>query len=357
MRVLFDYQAFNQRVGGVSRYYIELIKNFSDHVDVLLPSLLSDNIYLNEIGVSNYSFFPTINSTLKSNIYKSINILSSIYSIKQTEYDLFHPTFLNPYFIKRTKKPIVVTIHDLNHDKFPNMLPKSHLVIEKERKIIQSADSIIAISEETKNDLIRFHNVSEDKINVVYHGVSQSPIVCDELPVFDKPYLLYVGGRNSYKNFQTLLHAFSLIDSNIHLVCTGNPFTPNELICINNYKLQRRIHHMFVSNKELNNLFYYAISFIYPSIGEGFGLPILESFRCSCPCIISDLRCFHEVAGDAAVYFNPNIVESMFSAINETIYDPMKMDQMRTLGFERLKLFTWEKTARETEQVYKNICF
>lgn len=355
IKILFDYQAFNQRIGGVSRYYIELMKNFSDQVDTSLSLIFSDNIYLPEVGTKYYSVFPQTNTSVKRKVYKTVNMLSSLYSIKYNKYDILHPTFLNPYFVEYTHKPVVVTIHDLNHDKFPNMLPKSSNVIEKERKIVKRADAIIAISEETKNDLVRYHDVPEEKITVVYHGIEQTPINCNQIPIMRYPYLLYVGGRYGYKNFSNFLRAFQLVEADIHLVCTGVNFTNDEQKLVSKLGIEKRIHQMFVTNDELNNLMCNALAFVYPSIGEGFGLPILEAYRCSCPCIISDLQCFHEVSDNAAAYFNPYSVDDIAYTINKTISDSEQLTHLKQLGAKRMKKFTWKNTAVKTETVYRKM--
>ena len=355
MKILYDYVCYTQQIGGVSRYHVELIKNLSKGVDTILQPLLSKNVYLQEIGHPCFDLLPFLHSKKKELLYKQLNQWISVYYLKSKEYDVFHTTGMNPYFIGKTNKPIVITVHDLIHEKYPQLIPKADVVRQKRKKELERADAIICISEQTKNDLIQYHNVDESKISVIYHGADQAIIEIKQKPLYDFPYLLFVGGRTTYKNFNRLIEAFSLIDKDIHLVCTGKAFTNEELALISKYKIQNRIHNQFVSDEELNNLYCNALAFIYPSLCEGFGLPILEAFRCGCPCIISDIQCFNEVANDAAIYFNPLNVEDIANKIMSLIFNENQRVIIKAKGYERLKNFTWKKCAELTEEVYMKL--
>lgn len=355
MRILYDYQAFIQRIGGVSRYHAELKKNFPDEVKTLLPPILSDNVYLGELGIKRRQFLSNCSNQRKYGIYKALNIIQSLYWIKIKRYDIFHPTFFNPYFVGHCKKPIVITMHDLNHWKYPELTVKAEIVQEKERIVCDAASHIIAISEDTKEDLMEYLHIPEKKITVIYHGISQGLINCHDEALFKFPYLLYIGGRSGYKNFKTLLQAFTKIDKDINLVCTGTAFNAKERNMIAKLHLSNRIHQMFVSDNDLNNLLSNSIAFVYPSLAEGFGMPILEAFRCGCPCLISDIKCFHEVAGDAACYFNPQSPEDMAMVINCAINDKERLQEMREKGVERMKKFSWEHTAMKHYNVYASL--
>jgi len=355
MRVLFDYQAFITPVCGISRYHVELIKNFSEDIIAMFPFMFGDNLCLNEIGVQHCSFLNHKHLSFKYNLYKALDIGLSRLAMSKNNFDIFHPTSMNPYFLDHSKKPLVLTVHDLNFSRFGDLLPNASSVQNKYRLCCAKADHLIAISEETKLDLMKYFNVPDNKITVIYHGVDQSLIKCGSNPIYKNPYILYIGGRDTYKNFANFLQAFSMIDENIELVCTSYSFNNYERELINKLNLSNRIHQKFATDEDLNNLLCHALAFIYPSLGEGFGLPILEAYRCGCPCIISDIMCFHEVAGDAAVYFNQKSVDDMATVINRTISDCAMLTRMKELGYNRMKLFTWKKTAFQTESVYKNV--
>lgn len=355
MRILYDYQSFIQRYGGISRYAVELMCHLSQSTIPVLPKIWTDNVYFEEKAWKYHSFFKNKHISQKYQIYKILNMLQSIGTLYRGEYDIFHPLFVNPYFVGHTKKPVVITMHDLNHDKFPNLLPKTKVVIDKERKVCERADAIIAISNETKLDLMKYHNIPEHKISVVYHGMDQNLITCKQDRLHKNPYLLYIGGRNAYKNFDTFLKGFSMLKSGIDLICTGASFSEKEIYLMESLNVTNRVFQKFVSDEELNNLYCHAEAFVYPSLGEGFGFPILEAYRCSCPCIVSDLLCFHEVAGNAACFFDKNSPDDMAYVIDKTLSDCSKLKEMKEKGISQLRKFTWEKCAQETENVYKKL--
>lgn len=353
MKVLYDYQGFIQHHGGVSRYHVELIKNLRKlGVECDVPFLLSENIYLDEANIHHINPLSNWRHPIKNNVYKWFDQKNSLRTIGKGNFDIFHPTFLNPYYVGHTKgKTVIPTMHDLNNEKFPDYIDSS-IVATKRKKVIENADHIIAISQQTKNDLIQFYNVEEEQISVVYHGIDQDIYVTDKKRLFEKPYILYVGGRNRYKNFSVFLKGFALVHDDIDLVCTGVAFNSEELKLINELHLEQKIHQMFVSNEQLNQLMAQAVAFVYPSIAEGFGMPILEAFRCGSPCIISNIMCFHEVAGDVAQYFNPEEPEDIATVISRTINDDQLLASLRKRGFERMTDFSWERTAKETLKVY-----
>lgn len=353
MKILYDYQGLMQHHGGVSRYHVELIKNLRKFGVVCdVPFILSENVYLDEAAIRHLNPLSGWNSGLKTKGMKWVSQKSSLRSLGKGDYDIFHPTFLNPYYIGHTKgKPVVPTMHDLNHEKFPQF--DSEIVKVKRKKVLEDATHIIAISQQTKNDLMEWYGVEEKQITVVYHGIDQDVYTTNAPRIFEKPYLLYVGGRNRYKNFSTFLKGFALLKEDIDLVCTGVPFNPEEQRLIDDLQITSRVHQMFVTNDQMNQLMAQAVAFVYPSIAEGFGMPILEAYRCGCPCIISDILCFHEVAGDVAKFFNPNAPESIAEVISKTITDSDALRLLKDAGTERMKEFSWEHTAKETLKVYK----
>ncbi|MCD7924869.1 MAG: glycosyltransferase family 4 protein [Bacteroides sp.] len=277
------------------------------------------------------------------------------------DYDIFHPTFLDTYFLpyKMKNRPLVVTIHDLITAKYPQYFKCTQL--EAQKKLTDAATHIIAVSENTKKDIIEILNVPSSRVSVIYHGT----------PELDKSYLLglgrpigfeyflYVGNRLRYKNFQYLLEQSSkiLLDSGIKLVCTGYPFTPNEIDMIKRVGLEGSVVHRFASTNELFSLYKYAKAFIYPSSYEGFGMPILESFICGCPVILNKASCFPEIAGDAALYFDVNENNESLSCVLERFIN-LSVSQLSLLvnrGYERARKFTWEKSASELANIYQSI--
>ena len=173
-------------------------------------------------------------------------------------------------------------------------------------------------------------------------------------------YILYIGERWDYKNFEIFLKSIIPLlkkDKDIYLICGGsNPFNKNEIKYFKYLDCEHRVLHIKIDNDViLANLYKHAMAFIFPSLYEGFGIPILESFSCGCPVILSNSSSFPEVAGDAGVYFNPEDELSIRKAIESVIYDDNLREEMKKKGYKQLSKFSWEKTALQTKKVYESL--
>lgn len=355
--VLYDFQIFSfQKFGGISRYFCEIVRRM--HMNTKLSIRYSNNYHLyqlhatgNSLHTKNISFDIDRRETWSENINYTKKCLQS-----SSKY-IFHPTYYDPYFLEYIgKKPYIITVHDMIYEKFPLLFPEAPLIIEQKRKVIKNATRIIAISENTKKDIVDILAVDPGKIDVVYHGVSMAAnqdSIFEELP---ERYLLFVGGRYSYKNFQRFLDVFSLLvkdDKDLFLICVGNDFDLNELRLIEKLRLNNNIFQICAPDNALAELYSKAELFVFPSLYEGFGLPILEAYACHCPVALSNTSCFPEIAGDAAVYFDPYSIDDMANTIKSVLYDRNKRNDLIVRGRERLKLYSWDKSVRETERVYK----
>jgi len=275
-------------------------------------------------------------------------------------YDVYHPTYYSGTLLSATGGvPVVATYHDLIHeklsDKFPELAKEQNLIKQK-AVLIGKANAIIAVSENTKKDLIEHYGVSEDKISVVYLGNSFSASVVNAGSPFPMPYLLFVGNRGLYKNFLPFLRAiFSLLLSRgIMLVCAGGrPFSQHEADEIKKMGVTDRVLYSDVNDDVLATLYTNALAFVFPSLYEGFGIPILEAFSCNCTCILSNMGSLPEIAGDAAVYMDPYDEHSMYTAVISVVDDELLRASLIVKGGERLKHFSWKKHVEETIEVYK----
>jgi glycosyltransferase involved in cell wall biosynthesis len=178
--------------------------------------------------------------------------------------------------------------------------------------------------------------------------------------LFDFSYLLYVGDRFGYKNFQPWLRiAASIVRDypEIHIVCTGRPFNDVELRLIFDLHIEKNVHHFFASEESFGSLYNNAIAFVYPSEYEGFGIPILEAFAYGCPVMLNDASCFPEVGGDAVIYFKMRQGYSDFYDQFEYLYSMNAQDRSALIekGRQRLQCFSWEKSARALLGVYHNL--
>jgi glycosyltransferase involved in cell wall biosynthesis len=360
MRILYDHQMFSiQKFGGITKYFYELFKNLPEEFQYNLSLIFSDNHYL-KMGDS----LPKVRDILPDRDFRgkhmirkmlySINQYNSIRHISSGNFDLFHPTFYNDYFLGVLKKPYIVTVHDLIEFR---CLPRFS-VDDKSKtqmaRVIEKASRIIAISNNTKRDLTEILNINEDKIDVIYHGIDKVK-THNEANEYGN-YILFVGRRGFYKNFKVFADSVSpLIKSkkDLRLICIGEPFTYKEAEFLHGLGIAGQTLSMNVSEEKLNDLYFHALVFVYPSLYEGFGMPILEAFANDCPVCLSKSSCFPEIAGNAGAFFDPTDRDSILAAVEKVISDKEFAGKLIEEGREQLKKYSWLSTVQETTDSYK----
>lgn len=364
IKVFFDHQKFStQRFGGISRYFATIIDEISRHsdFDFKLGVLYSDNHY---IKVQHGELLNKIARKILHSEYGSrisrLNQAYCQYLLSRGEFDVFHPTYYDNYYLPRLKKPMVTTIHDMTHERLPEYFWSMSPLTAQKRINIEKADHIIAISETTKKDLIELSGVEEKKISVIYHGIDlDTDLVYEEVPDMPDSFLLFVGDRSGYKNFYIFIDAFERLTkryTDLHLIlCGGGTLGIADQELIKHKKLEKKITHLNVSDGQLNTLYKKAIIFVYPSLYEGFGLPILEAFKARCPIILSDIECFKEVAGGAALYFSKHNLDDLTEKLIYAIDHPSFRERLVKSGLERIKLFPLGKSMEKTLDLYKKV--
>lgn len=372
MKILYDHTAFQfQRYGGISRYFYELIARLSTKEDVDIN--LFQGFHINEYGLSEHKQnfesywgykwkYKKPATMYMSHIFAMPNkiLLNNIYT-SADNFDIYHPTYYMKGLRNNGKTPIVITVYDMIHELYPNQFRDSGAVIKAKKRSISMADTIIAISENTKKDLINIYDVPENKIKVVYLANSlQSPTfkTVGELTHTHKlklPYILYVGGKEEYKNFKALLNSYvGNFSDHFDLVCFGGPKIKNDEFKSINSRIKKSIIQLNGSDDLLASLYKHAFCFVYPSFYEGFGISPLEAMSMGCPVIASNASSIPEVVGDAAILFDPHSNDELIDAI-ESLYDESKRNELIKLGFEQEKKFSWDKMAKETLDIYKSI--
>jgi len=360
MNLFYTYDIFGgQRYGGISRYYFELIRRISARMsDVQVLAGLYINEYINSLPnvaglkVPQWKFSNSIRLKI-SGIFQRIMLsrANSETIVHQTYY--FQP-------IINFKGKVVVTIFDMIYEKFPQYYPANYNISQLKRRCCERADKIIAISHSTKNDLVGFFGVSPEKIVVVYLASSlKSNNAPSRVRPFSEPYLLFVGKREYYKNFAGLLQAFATSDSlkeNFRIVCFGGePVDSDEKERLKELGIAGRVHYIRGDDGLLCNYYRNAAAFVCPSLYEGFGIPVLEAMEFSCPVICSNTSSIPEVAGEAAVYFDPSDPASMQQALENTLFDQELLNDLKKRGLGRQASFSWDRCAEETLAVYHSL--
>ena len=360
MKIYYDYQVFLlQKFGGVSKYFINLINNFDKETKRLIIAPFHKNYYLKQQRTNVKKF---LYIDIKK---KNVNFISSNFNQTYTKLlynyktpDIFHFTYFNNSYYLKKKSRQVITIYDLIKEKFY----KEKFKNENENKIkyFKNMDKIICISENTKKDLIDYYKISPNLIKVIHLGVSfdKDYITIDHL-LPDKPYLLFVGFRSRYKNFKNFINAYSKskrLKNDFDVVCFGgDSFTSDEINFFKDSGISKKIKKIDGNDLELNYVYKKARCFVFPSLYEGFGLPLLESMNMDCPVICSDSSCFSEVTNEAAKMFNPNDIENIIYQIENTVYDDLEINNLVKKGRENIKNFSWKKCADETLETYKTL--
>jgi glycosyltransferase involved in cell wall biosynthesis len=370
MKILYDHQIFeDQKIGGISRYFVELI-NYNPTAKLSMK--YSNNVYLQSnkskkikiISPQKYydNFIIPYNFKGKGRLFQYYNNKLhlnqpelSIKYLKKSNFDVFHPTYYDPYFLNYIKnKPFILTVHDMIYELFPQYFIYDNNTITNKKTLILAANKIIAISENTKKDIIKYFPETKNKITVIYHGSSFLQL---ERNSPKENYILFTGARGGYKNFNAFLQAVTplLIKHDFNLICTGISFDDQENKLINNLQIKDRISCVFASESQLVELYSKATAFIFPSLYEGFGIPILEAFTSNCPAVLSNTSSLPEVGGDAAIYFDPNSIDDMRTQIERVITSTTLQNELIKKGKEQAKKFSWEKCAKETMEVYKQL--
>lgn len=383
MRVLFDYQAFDlQTHGGVSHCMAELYQNLPKNVQPLLGVLESDNVYMQQQGINRMNYYYETFLGIKKfrgkrkiftpyfqfcngyDYWRNRNQGLSIKMLKEGNYDVFHPTFFDDYFLPYLNgKPFVLTIHDMIPELYPQYYGKDDFQIKKKKKLAPLAAHIVVPSEQTKNDVIRLLGVPKDKISVIYHGCSGFIDIdwnCEPRLVKES-YLLFVGSRNGYKNFEYFVKSCVPILNkfpNIKVICTGNTFDDNEKSLFKKLGVDTCFKNIFLKSEiELANLYHFALAFIFPSQYEGFGLPILESYQADGLLILNETSCFPEIAGEAAIYFSENKENDLQNVLDYVINKMSTEEREEQLlkQRKRLKKFSWIQSAHQLASIYYSI--
>lgn len=287
--------------------------------------------------------------------------------IRQANLSIFHA--LHYVIPGKINCPLVVTIHDLIPLLCPATLPsflKRYFYKVANVKAVTVAQAVIAVSEATKEDIVKLLKVPPSKVHVIYEAVAPEFKVATKKDVLAKyginfPYLLNVGNAKPHKNWFSLIKAFAVFvkdkpEYKLVLVGPSNKkfWQPKKLV--NQLGLEGAVLFIdYLQSQDLPHLYQGATAFIFPSLYEGFGLPPLEAMACSTPVIASNGSAVKEVLDKAAFLVNPTNIEELAQAMRAVVTDESLKNSLTEKGKQLLTKYSWQKTAQETLSIYKNI--
>jgi glycosyltransferase involved in cell wall biosynthesis len=377
MRIGIDVRNIGKQRTGDEAVFLNLVKNLAkidSENEYLLFTDTNDSTVLQytveKLGIANKKNFKIVSLKSPNKFCWNIRVLPRY--LKKNPVDVYHTQYITPFFVPKEIK-IITHIHDVSFLAYPEFIKKSDLFFLKFLipKSLKRADKIIAVSEFTKNEIIKYYQIDPEKIEIVYNAVSEDFMRNDysgnELFAIRKKYnlpgkyILYIGTMQPRKNISVLVNAFAAVKNRIpgmKLVLSGNKNAHNF-----DKKIDKEIKRLklnddvifsgFVDESDKAALFQMAEVFVYPSLYEGFGIPMLEAMSQKIPVLISDIPVHHETAKDGALYFNPESVDEISEKLYNILADENLKKNLINLGLRRLDFFSWEKSAWDILRIYQ----
>lgn len=366
-KILIDTISLLSSKTGVGRYTYEVANQLQSDKDIEFNyfygfyskklSETSQNSKMN--GLKSFiKQIPLLKKIARKTLILSGRFFASTYEL------YWQPNFIPNDGIKAKK--IITSVHDFSFLLYREFHPKERIEYFDNYffKNLKRSDMIITGSNFSKNEILHHTDFSENQVRVIYHGIDRSlfrlypePKVDFELP---KAYILSVGSIEPRKNLLGLLKAYNLLDKALKerykLVLVGFKGWENQEIMELIEQNKERIEYLgFISDEELAKVYALASLFVFPSFYEGFGLPPLEAMACGTPVVCSNSSSLPEVGGDAVVYCQADDIEDISQKIERVLSDTNLQKEMSQRGLEQAKKFSWEKSAQEHLDVFKEV--
>lgn len=352
MKIVYDNIIYSlQKAGGISIYWTELIKRLIQKKDnILFFEFFNNNIFKKYIDIKTQEEF-----RLNLKILRYLPFLKKI-PVKS----IFHSSY---YRVSLQKNIVnITTVHDFTYEYFGNGLAK-YIHMWQKGFAIKRSDGIICVSENTKKDLKKFYpKIDESKIEVIYNGVSNQFLTIEDPEKYligdfkilnNIKFILYVGDRSSYKNFDISIRILEELDDYSLVIVGGKELDNSEKEYIKNIK-DRVYHFRGIGGVELNILYNNAFCLLYPSSYEGFGIPICEAMKASCPVISTSISSIPEVAGDAALLVS-DIKKEYFIKEVKKLENKEFRNELIIKGLKQVEKFSWDKCFDETYKFYVKV--
>jgi glycosyltransferase involved in cell wall biosynthesis len=365
VQIIYDYQIFGaQSFGGISRYFCSLARE-SDvlpdtSVKIIAPVYRSAHLRALSQRLVTGQYMPPLPKTERVTRFANGRLFPFL--ARRFRPDVVHETYYSAQATYPGDVGRVLTVFDMIDERFPEHSRERELVVAAKASAISRADRIICISQHTRDDLRQFHSLPADSVRVVHLGFDR--LDAHGLPasnfIGDRPYLLFVGARNGYKNFMRLAAAYAAstaLRRAVRVVCLGGgAFTPDERCAFRSLGLaDDDVVAVQGGDDVLAALYSDARVLVYPSIYEGFGIPTLEAMSLGCPVACSASSSLPEVVGAAAELFDPQDLDSIRSGVESVVLSDDRRDELVRRGLARASQFSWERCARETDAVYREL--
>lgn len=376
MRIGIDIRNIGKKRTGDEAVFLNLVKNLAkidDKNEYLLFTDIDDATLLPNIvaklGIENKKNFKLV--SLKTANKFTWNFWTLPHYLRKNSVDVYHTQYILPFFVPRRTR-LVTHIHDISFNFYPQFIKWADLFFLKILIpwSIRRADKIVAVSEAAKKEIAGYYKVPEDKIEFIYNSIGDNfkkEFSAEEqekvrmkynLP---EKYILYVGTLQPRKNVSMLIETFARLREKLpehKLVLVGQKSGHNydrkidEAIAKNN--LQKDVVFLgYVDASDLPGIYKSAEMFVFPSLYEGFGIPLLEAMASGVPVAASDLPVFREVAGKAAEYFIPTALDELEKVVYNISINPELRASLINSGNARINFFSWEKSAEKMLAVYQ----
>lgn len=372
MRVGIDGRYIQDHFPGIGRYTYSLINALAplaadDTLVVLYNPALPNSRY----DLAALARYPNVELVrLDVPTFSLAEQLHLPFLISHLSCDVFH----SPYYVKPYRLAVlsILTLYDVIPTRYPAYYPRRTRLLIRwlQRLALRTAAHGIAISETTKSDFIHYYGLAPQHITAIplaaddHFRPAEPAAIAAVRGRYNLPphYILYLGSNKPHKNLEALIDAFSRIPhraSRFTLVIAGawDPRYPEPRQRAEILGLESVVRFLGpVSESDLPALYSGATAFVFPSLYEGFGLPVLEAMACGAPVACSNTSSLPEIVGDAALTFDPTNVEAMAAALDRLLSDSELRAELRQRGLERAQRFSWAETARRTLGVYRSVC-
>ncbi len=359
--ILFDHQAFAmQRHGGVSRYFVELARALQAvpgvRARLFAPAWLSSHIAAGD-PLHPWSF--ALTGMQRGLQQRAAAIAPLLFlALRLARPQLLHETAHGPPVRPPRGTRVVTTLHDMTVERYPQCFDQAARRIADKLAALRRADAIICISEHTRSDLLAAHPEFAGRCAVVPHGVVQQVASGPRPARLPAQYLLYVGSRATYKNFTRLVQALGQakgLPPSLQLLCFGGGALQAEelALCQRAGWAPPRVLQVDGDDSLLAQAYRHAELFVFPSLYEGFGMPLTEAMAQGCPVACSRASSFPEVCADSATYFDPEDSDDIARCLQAVLLDPAHRAALVQAAAGRGRHFSWADCAARTAAVYQ----